>query len=167
MKYYLPEHGETAEDARQLPKCISLLAEMRSAAVELAGYASYAEIVGAVSHNRAVVRKWCDEVFRLNRAIEDAEEANDKLSGGVDVRSDAGTAAAASDVIHQRDAPHTGAQQCSDCGGWFLSARRFYVNNHGPMCQRCLTKSEANTLLSVAWERKEAEGTNQHKEAKQ
>jgi len=56
--------------------CISLLAEMRSAAVELAGYASYAEIVGAVQHNRAAVRKWCDEVFRLNRAIEDAEEAN-------------------------------------------------------------------------------------------
>ena len=71
--------NETNASGAQVP-CISLLAEMRSAAVELAGYASYAEIVGAVSHNRSAVRKWCDEVFRLNRAIEDAEEANKEVS---------------------------------------------------------------------------------------
>ncbi len=50
-----------------------LLDQMRCAATELADYASYAEIVGAIRHNRAAIRKWCDIVFEINRKIEDAD----------------------------------------------------------------------------------------------
>ncbi len=49
------------------------LKEMREAAKELAGLASYAEIVGGVSVNRPGIRKWCDRVFALDREIEDME----------------------------------------------------------------------------------------------
>lgn len=47
-------------------------AEITHLATELAGYASYAEIVGAVTHNRAAVRKYCDEIFDFNKRV-DAE----------------------------------------------------------------------------------------------
>ena len=67
----------------------------------------------------------------------------------MDNETTAGTAVVSSgmlaaDVIHQRYAPHTGAQQCSDCGGWILSPQSFFVNNHGPMCLCCYGKREAN-----------------------
>lgn len=54
-----------------------LLASLAHAGVELAMYASYAEIVGALSHNRTQVRGWCDEVFRLNHALRELEEATE------------------------------------------------------------------------------------------
>lgn len=46
------------------------VAELANAGLELASYASYAEIIGAIGHNRAAVRKWCDKVFRFNAALE-------------------------------------------------------------------------------------------------
>jgi hypothetical protein len=39
---------------------------MHHASTELAMFASYAEIVGAVAYNRAPIRKWCDEVFAIH-----------------------------------------------------------------------------------------------------
>jgi hypothetical protein len=54
-----------------------LLALLAHAGVELAMYASYAEIVGAVCHNRTQVRGWCDEVFRLNHALRELDEATE------------------------------------------------------------------------------------------
>lgn len=49
----------------------ALFEELKEAALELAEYASYAEIVGGVRENREHIRKWCDEVFRINRAIDE------------------------------------------------------------------------------------------------
>lgn len=43
--------------------------QMQFAALELAQYASYAEIIGAIGFNRSPIRKWCDEVFKLNNEI--------------------------------------------------------------------------------------------------
>lgn len=51
-----------------------MLAEMAAAGRELAAYASYAEIVGALGCNRSAVRKWCDEVFRLAHALDSLKE---------------------------------------------------------------------------------------------
>lgn len=42
---------------------------MLDAALELAEYASYAEIVGGISVNRPQIREWCDKVFAANRAL--------------------------------------------------------------------------------------------------
>ena len=67
--------------AGQVVRSSPLLDEMRDAAVELASYASYAEIVGAISHNRSAIRKWCDKVYEINRKIEDAEESNTHADG--------------------------------------------------------------------------------------
>lgn len=49
----------------------SILTELSEAARELAQYASYAEIIGAIGHNRQPIRKWCDEVFRLCGKLDD------------------------------------------------------------------------------------------------
>ena len=43
-------------------------------ATELAEYASYAEIIGAVSHNRKAIREYCDKIFAHNRVIDLEEE---------------------------------------------------------------------------------------------
>lgn len=43
--------------------------EIVSIATELAEYASYAEIVGGVTVNRAAVRSFCDKVFDFNRKV--------------------------------------------------------------------------------------------------
>lgn len=51
---------------------VTKLAEMAHAAMELAQFASYAEIVGALSHNRKPVREWCDKIFALNHELEAA-----------------------------------------------------------------------------------------------
>ena len=48
--------------------------EISGYATELAEYASYAEIIGAVSHNRPVIREYCDKIFAYNRAIDIEEE---------------------------------------------------------------------------------------------
>jgi len=48
--------------------------EISTYATELAEYASYAEIIGAVSHNRSAIREYCDKVFAYNRAIDIEEE---------------------------------------------------------------------------------------------
>lgn len=51
---------------------------MAEAGFALAQYASYAEIVGALSMNRQQVREGCDEIFKLNAELEgdlDAAEA--------------------------------------------------------------------------------------------
>jgi hypothetical protein len=48
-----------------------LLVRMKDAAINLAEFASYAEIVGGVSVNRNAIRKWCDDVFDLKRQIDD------------------------------------------------------------------------------------------------
>jgi hypothetical protein len=50
------------------------LMELRKAAEELAGLASYAEITGGVRVNRPGIRKWCDEVYRIKHEIEEMEE---------------------------------------------------------------------------------------------
>ncbi|KQT08495.1 hypothetical protein ASG40_11480 [Methylobacterium sp. Leaf399] len=43
--------------------------ELAKAALELASYASYAEMVGAIGHNRDQIRKWCDEVYRIRETV--------------------------------------------------------------------------------------------------
>ena len=48
--------------------------EISSYATELAEYASYAEIIGAVSHNRPAIREYCDKIFAYNRTIDIEEE---------------------------------------------------------------------------------------------
>ncbi len=47
----------------------SLLESMINAAVELADYTSYAEIIGCVRHNRQEIRKMCDTVRIVNYRI--------------------------------------------------------------------------------------------------
>lgn len=49
------------------------LDQLSKLATELAEYASYAEIIGAVLHNKAVIRKCCDDIFELNRSAEEAD----------------------------------------------------------------------------------------------
>lgn len=50
------------------------IAGLLEASRELAGYASYAEIVGGVSVNRPQIRQWCDAVFEAVRTMpRDAE----------------------------------------------------------------------------------------------
>lgn len=44
--------------------------EVTHLAIELAKYASYAEIIGAVSHNRSAIRKYCDDIFDFNKRVE-------------------------------------------------------------------------------------------------
>jgi hypothetical protein len=56
-----------------LKKEIGETPALATAGVELAEYASYAEIVGGVSHNRGAIRKWCDTIFEINRRIQDCE----------------------------------------------------------------------------------------------
>lgn len=48
--------------------------EISGYATELAEYASYSEIIGAISHNREAVRVYCDKIFAYNRAIDIEEE---------------------------------------------------------------------------------------------
>jgi hypothetical protein len=69
----IDEAGRPASD-RPSPTAdqTAILAELAEAASELAQFASYAEIVGAVLHNRQPIRKWCDEVFRLGHQLDDA-----------------------------------------------------------------------------------------------
>lgn len=47
-------------------KALDLLDRMHQASTELAMFASYAEIVGAVTYNREPIRKWCDAVFAIH-----------------------------------------------------------------------------------------------------
>ena len=47
--------------------------ELKEQAMELAGLASYAEIVGGISVNRPGIRKWCDKIFKLLREHEAKE----------------------------------------------------------------------------------------------
>ena len=56
-----------------------------AAATELAQYASYAEIVGGVSVNRAPIRRYCDEIFALRKTLpkdENFEPSFSALKGG-------------------------------------------------------------------------------------
>jgi hypothetical protein len=55
------------------PDTTGILTELSEAARELAQYASYAEIIGAIGHNRQPIRKWCDEIFRLCRKLDDIQ----------------------------------------------------------------------------------------------
>lgn len=57
------------------------LDELTSIATELAEYASYAEIVGGVTVNRAAVRSFCDKVFDFNRKSDD-QYIEQALKGG-------------------------------------------------------------------------------------
>lgn len=50
-----------------------LLVAIRESSNHLSGYASYAEIIGAIGHNQQSIRKHCDEVMTLNKALEDIE----------------------------------------------------------------------------------------------
>ena len=50
---------------------VGSLQRQATAGMELAEYASYAEIVGGVSVNREHIRKYCDAVFAAAREIED------------------------------------------------------------------------------------------------
>jgi hypothetical protein len=50
---------------------------IRHAALELAQYASYAEIVGRVSLNREQIREWSDKIFKLNLDIGEAMPRKD------------------------------------------------------------------------------------------
>lgn len=58
---------------------IELLQKMHAAAIELAQYASYAEIVGGISQNRKQIREWCDKVLAIHNEIENADTAGDAI----------------------------------------------------------------------------------------
>lgn len=51
-----------------------LLEELRLAARDLASYASYAEIVGAIGHNRSEIKKNCDLVYEVDAKIKHIDE---------------------------------------------------------------------------------------------
>jgi ABC-type polysaccharide/polyol phosphate transport system ATPase subunit len=53
---------------------ISTLEKIAAAGMELAQYASYSEIVGAISHNRQEIREWCDAMYKLHRELEQLKE---------------------------------------------------------------------------------------------
>lgn len=57
----------------QIVEELNQLWAMAKAGSELAGYTSYAEIVGGVNHNRAEIRKACDEVFHQGRVFNELE----------------------------------------------------------------------------------------------
>jgi hypothetical protein len=48
-----------------------LLVRMKDAAVNLAEYASNAEVVGGIPVHRDAIRKWCNAIFDLKRQIDD------------------------------------------------------------------------------------------------
>lgn len=54
-----------------------LLEEMRDAAMELASYASYAEIIGSIGHNRSAIRTYCDLVYSINTQLMELEHKHD------------------------------------------------------------------------------------------
>lgn len=58
---------------------MTMIDRLRDAASELAGYASYAEIVGGVTVNRKQVRRYCDEVFAATRDL-DAAPSSETLA---------------------------------------------------------------------------------------
>lgn len=53
---------------------IDLLEQLKQAASELASYASYAEIIGAIHHNRSQIRQYCDQVQEINAKIRHMDE---------------------------------------------------------------------------------------------
>lgn len=66
------------DEAVRLPeKPEDIIREMAKAGLELAMYASYAEIVGQVGHNRTQIRDWCDKVFALNGHLDGKLDAAD------------------------------------------------------------------------------------------
>lgn len=73
-------HAVLAARVAELETANAVFDEMAEAGLELALYASYAEIVGAVSHNRKPIREWCDKVFALNNKTEEVRMA--LLKGG-------------------------------------------------------------------------------------
>lgn len=52
----------------------SVIERMADAGHELALYASYAEVVGAIGHNRKPIREWSDKVFALHHEREELEK---------------------------------------------------------------------------------------------
>jgi hypothetical protein len=40
-------------------------------------------------------------------------------------------------TVHGPYPPHTGAERCIRCGGWIMSATRYWTQNTGPMCPSC------------------------------
>ena len=88
-----------AERDKARRKVADVADELLNAATELAQYASYSEIVGAISHNRVQIREWCDKVFDIrNRLPEDenyepsfaAMEARDVKGEGCERGADGG-----------------------------------------------------------------------------
>jgi hypothetical protein len=61
-----------------MTKETELLQKLCSAADELAQYASYAEIVGGIHHNRSAIRNNCDIVFSINQEIREYFEEKDE-----------------------------------------------------------------------------------------
>lgn len=59
------------EQQKRIDELQARVDELTSIATELAEYASYAEIVGGVTVNRAAVRSFCDKVFDFNRKSDD------------------------------------------------------------------------------------------------
>lgn len=60
---------QAERDAALAQVALLPLADLLKAARELAGYASYAEIVGGLSVNKPQVREWCDKVFEVIRSL--------------------------------------------------------------------------------------------------
>jgi len=68
-------HDQRRDEAHRAEKAearVRDLEAMRHAALELAQYASYAEIVGRVLLNREQIREWSDKVFKLNLDLGEA-----------------------------------------------------------------------------------------------
>jgi len=63
------------DEIAQLRATLAAVQIQADAGLELAEYASYAEIVGAITHNRSAIRTGCDAVFSAHRAGENVTVA--------------------------------------------------------------------------------------------
>ena len=62
--------------AEQLIEKDKLIDELKHLATELVEYTSYAEIIGAISHDRQPIREFCDKIYAFNKRLEETPFGN-------------------------------------------------------------------------------------------
>lgn len=63
----------TATPAADVAGLVEIATKLLNAATELAQLASYSEICGGITVNRQHIRKWCDAIFDLRKALPEDE----------------------------------------------------------------------------------------------
>lgn len=71
VKHHEEETAMLEKKLKETEGKIKLLEDMKAMAIELAEYASYAEITGNVHCNRNAIRKYCDEIFGKNKQLQE------------------------------------------------------------------------------------------------